>query len=115
MLTVDEEHRILEAAPPHLRVSIVLLVQTGGRTYSEGLSLGWDQVYLVKNLSAASGDVAYAKTHGATNLSNWTDVGPKALSQGFGATPSCVPCGFSSSRCPGSSRTCEPSYPLYPY
>ncbi len=35
MLTVEEEQRILEAAPPHLRVAIVLLVQTGGRTYSE--------------------------------------------------------------------------------
>ena len=31
MLTVDEEHRIIEAAPPYLRVAIVLLVQTGGR------------------------------------------------------------------------------------
>jgi hypothetical protein len=31
MLTVEEEHRILEAAPPYLRVAIVLLVQTGGR------------------------------------------------------------------------------------
>jgi integrase len=39
MLTVDEEQRILGAAPPHLRVAIVLLVQTGGRTYSEGFSL----------------------------------------------------------------------------
>jgi integrase len=50
MLTVDEEHRILEAAPPHLRVAIVLLVQTGGRTYSEGLSLRWDQVDLVHSV-----------------------------------------------------------------
>jgi len=47
MLTVEEEHRILEAAPAHLRVAIVLLVQTGGRTYSEGLSLRWDQVDLL--------------------------------------------------------------------
>ena len=47
MLTVDEEHRIIEAAPPYLRVAIVLLVQTGGRTYSEGLSLRWDQVDLI--------------------------------------------------------------------
>ena len=44
MLTVDEEIRIVEAAPPYLRVAIVLLSQTGGRTYSEGLSLRWDQV-----------------------------------------------------------------------
>jgi len=50
MLTVDEEHRILEAAPAHLRVAIVLLVQTGGRTYSEGLSLRWDQVDLVHSV-----------------------------------------------------------------
>jgi integrase len=50
MLTVEDEHRILEAAPPHLRVAIVLLVQTGGRTYSEGLSLKWDQVDLVHSV-----------------------------------------------------------------
>lgn len=46
MLTVEEERRILEAAPPYLRVAIILLTQTGGRTYSEGLSLRWDQVDL---------------------------------------------------------------------
>jgi integrase len=50
MLTVDEEHRILEAAPPYLRVAIVLLVQTGGRTYSEGFSLKWDQVDLIHGM-----------------------------------------------------------------
>jgi len=50
MLTVDEEHRIIEAAPPYLRVAIVLLVQTGGRTYSEGLSLRWDQVDLIHGM-----------------------------------------------------------------
>jgi integrase len=44
MLTVEEEQRILEAAPPYLRVAIILLTQTGGRTYSEGFSLRWDQV-----------------------------------------------------------------------
>jgi len=43
MLSVEEQ-RIFEAAPPYLRVAIILLVQTGGRTYSEGLSLRWDQV-----------------------------------------------------------------------
>ena len=46
MLTVEEEQRILQAAPPYLRVAIILLTQTGGRTYSEGLSLRWDQVDL---------------------------------------------------------------------
>lgn len=46
MLAVEEEQRILEAAPPHLRVAIILLVQTDGRTYSKGLSLRWEQVDL---------------------------------------------------------------------
>ena len=44
MLTLDQENRILSAASPHLRVGIILLVQTGGRTYSEGFRLRWDQV-----------------------------------------------------------------------
>lgn len=46
MLTLEEEQRILEKAPPYLRVAIVLLAQTGGRTYSEGFSLRWDQIDL---------------------------------------------------------------------
>ena len=44
MLTIEEEQRMLEVAPPYLRVAIILLTQTGGRTYSEGFSLRWDQV-----------------------------------------------------------------------
>lgn len=44
MLTLDEERRILNAAPDYLRVAIILLSQTGGRTYSEGFSLRWSQV-----------------------------------------------------------------------
>jgi integrase len=44
MLTLEEEQRILENAPPYLRVAIVLLAQTGGRTYTEGFSLRWDQI-----------------------------------------------------------------------
>ena len=44
MLTLDEEKRILGAAPVHLRVAIILLSQTGGRTYSEDFSLRWSQV-----------------------------------------------------------------------
>jgi integrase len=46
MLSVEEEQRIFEAAPPYLGVAIILLVQTGGRTYSGGFSLRWDQVDL---------------------------------------------------------------------
>ena len=57
MLTVEDEHRILAAAPPHLRVAIVLLVQTGGRTYSEGLSLRWDHVDLVHGVLHLGGTV----------------------------------------------------------
>lgn len=57
MLGVDEEQRILEAAPPHLRVAIILLVQTGGRTYSEGLSLRWEQVDLENLVIHLGGDV----------------------------------------------------------
>jgi integrase len=57
MLTVETEHRILEAAPPYLRVAIVLLVQTGGRTYSEGMSLRWDQVDLVHGVLHLDGSV----------------------------------------------------------
>ncbi|MGH9824869.1 MAG: tyrosine-type recombinase/integrase, partial [Blastocatellia bacterium] len=57
MLTVEDEHRILETAPPYLRVAIVLLVQTGGRTYSEGLSLRWDQVDLAHGVIHLGGSV----------------------------------------------------------
>jgi integrase len=60
MLTVEDEHRILEAAPPHLRVAIVLLVQTGGRTYSEGLLLRWDQVDLAHGVIHLGGSVKTA-------------------------------------------------------
>src|SRR5712692_10648186 len=63
MLTVEEEQRILEAAPPHLRVAIVLLVQTGGRTYSEGFTLRWDQVDFEGLVIHLSGDV---KTPGSS-------------------------------------------------
>lgn len=44
MLTLDEERQILEKAPPCLRVAIILLAQTGVRTYREGFSLRWDQL-----------------------------------------------------------------------
>jgi integrase len=57
MITVDAEHRILEAAPPYLRVAIISLVQTGGRTYTEGLSLRWEQVDLVHGVLHLDGSV----------------------------------------------------------
>jgi integrase len=63
MLTVKEELRILEAAPPHLRVAIILLSQTGGRTYSEGFSLRWDRVDLDDKLIRLGN---HAKTPGSS-------------------------------------------------
>jgi len=50
MLSLEDEQRILENAPPYLRVAIVLLAQTGGRTYTEGFSLRWDQIDLDHNV-----------------------------------------------------------------
>ncbi len=63
MLTVEQEQRILAAAPPYLRVGIVLLVQTGGRTYSEGFSLRKEQVDLQNGVIYPEGDV---KTEGSS-------------------------------------------------
>ncbi|HYY72644.1 MAG TPA: tyrosine-type recombinase/integrase [Candidatus Bathyarchaeia archaeon] len=57
MLTLEEERRILEAAQPYLRVAIILLSQTGGRTYSEGLSLRWDQVDFQSKVIRLDNDV----------------------------------------------------------
>jgi len=50
MLNLEEEQRILENAPPYLRAAIGLLAQTGGRTYTEGFSLRWDQIDLDHNV-----------------------------------------------------------------
>jgi len=57
MLTIEEERRILDAAPVYLRVAIILLAQTGGRTYSEGFSLRWSQVDLEGKLIRLSNNV----------------------------------------------------------
>jgi len=62
MLTVNEEQLILEVAT-HLRVVMILLSQTGGRTYSEGFSLRWDQVDLENKLIRLGNDV---KTPGSS-------------------------------------------------
>jgi integrase len=63
MLTVEEEHRITETAPPYLGVGIALLVQTGGRTYSVEFSVRQEQVDLQNGVIYPSGDV---KTQGST-------------------------------------------------
>jgi integrase len=63
MLTLEEEQRVLEYAPPYLRVAIVLLAQTGVRTYSEGFSLRWDQIDLENKVIFLGGDT---KTEGSS-------------------------------------------------
>ncbi len=50
LLTAEEELRILLEAPLYLSTAIVLLVQTGLRTYSEAISLRWDQADLDSGL-----------------------------------------------------------------
>jgi integrase len=63
MLTPEEEQRILANAPPYLRVAIVLLAQTGGRTYTEGFSLRWDQIDLENSVIYFGGQT---KTEGSS-------------------------------------------------
>ena len=78
MLTLDQENRILKAAPPHLRVGIILLVQTGGRTYSEGFRLRWDQVDWEHRLIRLGNDV---KTPGSSEPLPLTDLAYRVLSE----------------------------------
>ena len=63
MLKLEEEQRILTNAPPYLRVAIVLLAQTGGRTYSEGFSLRWDQIDMANRVIYFGGQT---KTEGSS-------------------------------------------------
>jgi integrase len=50
MLSLEDKQRIRENAPPYLRGAIVLLAQTGGRTYTGGFALLWDQIDLDHNV-----------------------------------------------------------------
>jgi integrase len=76
MLTVDQENSILKSAPPHLRVGIILLVQTGGRTYSEGFRLRWDQVDWEHRLIRLGNDV---KTAGSSEPLPLSDLAFRVL------------------------------------
>lgn len=76
LLTLDQESRILEAASPRLRVGIVLLVQTGGRTYSEGFGLRWDQIDWENRLIRFGNDV---KTPGSSEPLPLTDLAFQVL------------------------------------
>jgi integrase len=76
MLTLEQEDRILKAAPPHLRVGIILLVQTGGRTYSEGFRLRWDQIDWERRLIRWGSDL---KTPGSSEPLPLTDTACRVL------------------------------------
>jgi len=76
MLTLEQEDRILKAARPHLRVGIILLVQTGGRTYSEGFRLRWDQIDWENRLIRFGNDV---KTPGSCEPLPLTDLAFRVL------------------------------------
>jgi integrase len=76
MLTLEQEDRILKAASPRLRVGIVLLVQTGGRTYSEGFRLRWDQIDWENRLIRFGNDV---KTPGSSEALPLTDSAFRVL------------------------------------
>ncbi len=76
MLNAEEEQKILAAAPPYLRIGIILLVQTGGRTYSEGFALRWDQVDLENGVIHLGGEV---KTEASAQPVPLTDLACQVL------------------------------------
>ncbi len=98
MLTLDQENRILKAAAPHLRVGIILLVQTGGRTYSEGFRLRWDQVDWERRLIRFGSDV---KTPGSSEPLPLTDLAYQVLLKWKEGSGSDSPYIFPSPRQPG--------------
>ena len=66
----------LECGVSHLRVGIILLVQTGGRTYSEGFRLRWDQVDWENRLIHFGNDV---KTPGSSEPLPLSDLAFRVL------------------------------------
>ena len=101
MLTAEEEQRILAVAPTYLRVGIILLVQTGGRTYSEGFSLRWDQVDLDNAVVHLNGNV---KTEASAQPLPLTSLACQVLRQWKAELNSTSPYVFPSPR--------DPSKPL---
>jgi len=93
MLTVEEEQGILGAAPAYLRVGIFLLAQTGGRTYSEGLSLRWDQVDLDNAVIHLSGEL---KTEASAQPVPLTSLACQVLRRWKAELPSTSPYVFPS-------------------
>jgi integrase len=98
VLTLEQENRILNAASPHLRVGIILLVQTGGRTSTEGLRLRWDQVDWENRLIHFGNDV---KTPGSSEPLPLTDLAFRVLQKWKEKSRSDSPYIFPSLRKPG--------------
>jgi len=68
-VTPEEFLRILQSAPLHLRVGMIVLDQTGNRTYSEVFSLKWEQVDLGAGLIYLGGPLKTAESAVPTPLS----------------------------------------------
>ena len=68
--------RILESAPAYLRVGILLLEQTGNRTYSELFSLRWEQVDLDAGVISFN---VQLKTEGSDTAHPLSDLAVKIL------------------------------------
>jgi len=123
MLTLEQENRILSVAPPYLRVGIILLVQTGGRTYTEGFRLRWDQVDWTNRLIHFGNDV---KTPGSSEPLPLTDLAFRVLQKWKDESRSDSPYIFPSLRKPGApvgtvkttwhstlKRAGVPHFPIY--
>jgi len=50
IVTFDEEEKILLAAAPHIRVLVILILETGMRSHREALALRWDAVDFANDL-----------------------------------------------------------------
>jgi integrase len=50
IVTFEEEEKILKAAPPYIRMLVILILETGMRSHREALSLRWDATDFVKDL-----------------------------------------------------------------
>ena len=50
IVTFEEEEKILAAAAPHIRMLVILILETGIRSHREALSLRWDAIDFVNDL-----------------------------------------------------------------
>jgi integrase len=50
IVTFDEEEKMLMAAAPHIRILVVLILETGMRSHREALALRWDAVDFANDL-----------------------------------------------------------------